>query len=312
MPVVSVIIPTFSRPHLLPRAVESARAASEDAEIIVVDDASTDSTAEVCRSLGGITYIRLERRQRVAGARNVGLLASTCEYVAFLDDDDQRLPGSLDLQVEALERNRGAALCCGTALFADETGKPTGGTASPRVEPGADVFWALMQWDFFTLPVTVLARKSAILQVGLLKSHLAGLDDWDLWVRLAELFPVVVVEQPVGIYRFPTPSSDQGSSDFARDSVRALRHQKVLMKLPRARAATQQMRRSIRKLAKRRFADVLFQRAARWGARGYFKFAVKHFVRGLRLSPLRALRPFVYRQFYMSLRRHNSARHDHE
>lgn len=312
MPVVSVIIPTFSRPHLLPRAVESARAASKDAEIIVVDDASTDSTAEVCRRLGGITYVRLERRQHVAGARNVGLLASTCEYVAFLDDDDQRLPGSLDLQVEALEHSPDAGMCCGTAMFADETGKPTGETASPRVERETDVFWALMQWDFFTLPVTVVARKSAILQVGLLKSRLDGIDDWDLWVRLAELFPVITVEQPVGIYRFPTPSSDQGSSDFARDSVRALRHQKVLMKLPRAGAATPQMRRSVRKLTKRRFADVLFQRAAVWGARGYFKFAVKHFLTGLRLSPLRALRPFVYRQFYISLRRHNSAWDGHE
>src|SRR5688572_1442343 len=114
MPGVSLIIPTFSRPRLLARAVESARAASAiPPEIIVVDDASTDETAEVCRNLAGVKYVRLERNQGVAGARNVGLLAATQEYVAFLDDDDQRLPGSLDLQVAKLEENPGAGFCCG-------------------------------------------------------------------------------------------------------------------------------------------------------------------------------------------------------
>ncbi|MDQ5836983.1 MAG: glycosyltransferase, partial [Acidobacteriota bacterium] len=98
MPSVSVIIPTHNRPRLLPRAVESAHAAGEDVEVVIVDDASTDETAEVCRGLAGVKYIRLERNQGVAGARNVGLLASGGEYVAFLDDDDLRLPGSLDLQ----------------------------------------------------------------------------------------------------------------------------------------------------------------------------------------------------------------------
>ena len=92
---VTVIIPTHNRPHLLPRAVESARAAGSDVEIIVVDDASTDQTATVCRNLEGIRHIRLERNQGVAGARNVGIFESSGKYVAFLDDDDLRLPGSL-------------------------------------------------------------------------------------------------------------------------------------------------------------------------------------------------------------------------
>src|ERR1700720_1402043 len=102
MPSVSIIIPTCNRPQLLPRAVESARAAGTDVDIIVVDDASQDETAAICARLSGIKYIRLERNQGVAGARNVGILASSAEFVAFLDDDDLRLPGSLDWQVAPL------------------------------------------------------------------------------------------------------------------------------------------------------------------------------------------------------------------
>lgn len=301
-PRVSVIIPTFSRPHLLPRAIESARTASKNPEIIVVDDASTGATAAVCRSLAGIKYVRLERNQGVAGARNVGLLASTCEYVAFLDDDDQRLPDSIDWQVEALDENPEAGFCCGPVLFADEEGRPTGEVAAPRRAEGAEVFWSLMQWDYFTLPVAIVVRKSAIMQVGLMKPSVDGLDDWDLWVRLAELFPVVALTEPLGIYRRPTPGSGQGSTDYARESLRALRHQRELLKLPLAAAATPSERRRVRRQTARRLADVLFQRAALWGPRGQYKFALKHFLTGLWLSPARALRPFVYQQLYASLR----------
>ena len=105
MPRSSIIIATHSRPDLLPRAVESARAAGVDVEVIVIDDASTDETAGVCRALKGIKYLRAERNQRVAGARNIGLVASQGKYISFLDDDDTRLPGSLDLQIELLEQN---------------------------------------------------------------------------------------------------------------------------------------------------------------------------------------------------------------
>src|SRR5687767_6365924 len=102
MPRVSVIIPTHNRPHLLPRAVESARGAAADPEIIIVDDASTDETAEVCRGLSGVRYLRAERNQGVAGARNLGLLVSAGAYVSFLDDDDVRLQGTLDEQAKIL------------------------------------------------------------------------------------------------------------------------------------------------------------------------------------------------------------------
>jgi len=102
MPSASIIITTYNRPDLLPRAIASARASGKDVEVIVVDDASSDETASICQSTRGINYVRLDRNQGVAGARNVGLVASRGEYVSFLDDDDVRLPNSLDEQIEAL------------------------------------------------------------------------------------------------------------------------------------------------------------------------------------------------------------------
>src|SRR5215212_3922946 len=76
----SIIIATRNRCLLLPRAIESARRAGTDVEIVVVDDASEDRTEEVCRAFEGIRYVRARRRLGPGGARNVGLISSTSPY----------------------------------------------------------------------------------------------------------------------------------------------------------------------------------------------------------------------------------------
>jgi len=181
---VSVIIPTHSRPHLLPRAIASAREAGSDPEIIVVDDASSDATAEVCRKIEGIKYVRLDRNQGVAGARNVGILESSGQYIAFLDDDDLRLPGSLDEQADALDANPEAGFICGGMIMADQNYQLTGEVVTPR-SAGGDVFWELLELDFPIMGLSALIRKECFLRVGLFKRPLDGIDDWDMFVRIA-------------------------------------------------------------------------------------------------------------------------------
>ena len=299
MPRVSVIIPTYNRPHLLERAVRSAFAAGRDVEVIVVDDASTDETASVCRALEGIKYVRLERNQGVAGARNVGILASTADYIAFLDDDDQRLPGTLDIQVEALSANPEAAFVCAPVLLADEDGVPNGDVASPPVG-GGDVFWEVIELGFFLLPTSVVVRKSAFFSVGLFNSRLSGIDDWDIWVRLTELYPVLVMSEPVSIYRQPTPRSGQGLSSPAPLLLKAVRHQEELLRLPRAQAAEAGRRRRAKRQLRKRVADSLSWQAALRLPEGAYGFALNNFLTALRLSPLWAARPAHLRQFYGS------------
>src|SRR5688572_29746879 len=99
MPKVNIIIATRNRCTLLQRAVESARRAGSDVEIIVVDDSSEDQTPEVCKTWSDVSYIRPKLKLGLGGARNVGLIASSAPYISFLDDDDVRLAGSIDMQV---------------------------------------------------------------------------------------------------------------------------------------------------------------------------------------------------------------------
>lgn len=300
MPKVSLIIPTHDRPQLLPRAVESARAAGTDVEIIVIDDASTDETAEVCRSLNNIKYVRMERNQGVAGARNIGIFQSTSRYVAFLDDDDLRLPGSLDIQVAALEANPEAGFVCGAMIMADQDYQPTGEVVHSH-HPGGDAFWELLELEFPVMPLSTLIRKECFFRVGLLNRHLNGIDDWDIFTRIAELYPVLVLETPVGIYRQPTPFSGQGSSARAAQLHGAARHQLKLLRLPRARSAPSSQRRAARKRMTKRIAENLLWKAAHYLPEGKFGPAYTNVSVALRLDPLSAVRPGAYKKLAKNL-----------
>jgi glycosyltransferase involved in cell wall biosynthesis len=304
MPKVSLIIPTHNRPQLLPHAVESALQAGTDVEVIVVDDASVDSTAEVCRSLRRIKYIRLEHNQGVAGARNVGILASSADFIAFLDDDDLRLPGSLDWQVDALMANKEAGFVCGPMLMADQQGNLTGEVAAPTGHEGdkGDKFWDLLELNFPVMPISAVIRKKCFYSVGLLNNRLQGIDDWDIFVRIAELYPVLVLDRPVSIYRRPTPFSMQGSSPLAQHLSSAARHQVELLRLPRAQAAPTNKRREVRRRAVSRIVDTLLWNAAQAIRQRAYKFASANVVAALRLSPRRALRPRGYRRLRLALR----------
>jgi glycosyltransferase involved in cell wall biosynthesis len=295
MPRVSIIIPTRNRPHLLPLAVESARAAGTDVEIIVVDDASNDETTAVCRELSGIRYVRLERNQGVAGARNVGILASTSEFIAFLDDDDLRLPGSLDLQTEVLAAAPEIGFVCGAMLIGDQDYRLTGETSSTGQRSG-DVFWQLLELDFPVMPLCVVIRKECFLRVGLLNRRLRGIDDWDIFVRIAELYPILTMEETVGIYRRPTPLSGQGSSAQSAQLYRAVCHQQELFRLPRVRSALGSKRQAIRRRTINRVADTLLWNAAARLPEREFAFAAANIFTALRLNPLRAVRPGVFKK----------------
>jgi len=262
MPRSSIIIATHRRPQLLPRAVESALAAGADVEVIVVDDASTDETADVCRGLKGIKYLRVERNQRVAGARNIGLVASKGEYISFLDDDDTRLPGSLDLQIELLARSPAAALVYGQALYADHDGQISD-ELYPIECPQGDIFWELLTQNFIPCGSAVF-RRSAIVSLGLLDDTIPGLDDWDLWIRMAELHPVVAVKQPVVTWRRSNVRSAQGTSDAASIVSQSIRKFKMdWMKLPRVAGASRDLKRA----TWRRFSENMLEHALWQSAR---------------------------------------------
>ncbi|HYW72468.1 MAG TPA: glycosyltransferase family 2 protein [Pyrinomonadaceae bacterium] len=244
-PRASIIIPTHDRPDRLRRAIASAFAASKDVEVIVVDDASADETAQLCASIAGIKYVRAERNQGVAGARNLGLVASRGEFISFLDDDDLRLPNSLDDQIEALSRSPAAMLCYAQAIPEDQTGKQ--GPPFPDACRQGDIFWDLLKGNFIPCG-SVVFRRRCISSAGLLDDSISRIDDWDFWLRVTELFPVIGLKTPVLVWRAPARNSRQGSSETVEVIELAIKHfRRNCRRMPRvARASRRQRQQSWR------------------------------------------------------------------
>jgi len=233
--------------------VQSAKQAGSDLEIIVVDDGSADETPEVCRQLSGIRYIRLPNNVGLAEARNAGILASTAEFIAFLDDDDLRLPNSLDSQIRALDASPTAAFCYGPVMMADSVRQLPTGEILPQRCPEGDIFWELLEQNFIPVP-SVVARRQALIDFEMFTDE-KGIEDWELWLRMAESQPVVAVQEPVALYRKPSHSSGQLSSDFPTMYKYMRLVQEAALKRPRAAAAS----RSQRSRARRGFVSGLYR-----------------------------------------------------
>ena len=289
MPKLSVVIPTHNRAGLLPRAVESVRQAGTDLEIIVVDNASADDTPQVCARLPDIRYLRLDRNTGEGGARNVGIKKSRSEYVTFLDDDDLRLPGSLDRQLEVLAHNPQAALVYGPVLIGDEQDCRPTGASYPESCPTGDVFWELLTINFIPMP-SVVARKRHLIEVGLFESSLTPVCDWDLWLRVAEKFIVSAVDEPVAIYRKWNVSANQLSANPARLYPTAATVQARALRLARARRAPSARRSQIRRQYLKLISDGLLYEAGVALADGHARSAGANVSAALRLQPLRVLR----------------------
>ena len=111
---ISVVIPTYNRGHLIRKCIESVLAQTyKDIEVIVVDDGSTDNTKEVIKGISDnrVRYL-YQKNQGACVARNLGIESAKGEYIAFQDSDDEWLPDKLEKQNEILERNPDIDIVC--------------------------------------------------------------------------------------------------------------------------------------------------------------------------------------------------------
>jgi len=182
---ISVVIPTYNQANFIARAIESVWVQQvPELEVVVVDDCSTDNTQDVLRRLpvkGEIRSYRQERNQGPAAARNRGIKESRSEWIAFLDADDCWLPGKLQSQIQALERDNQIDFAyCGSVAVDDEGNVVT---ASPA--PGIEDFMRQLLWGNQIATPTMIVRRDLLEKTGLFDESLQVGEDWDLWLRLA-------------------------------------------------------------------------------------------------------------------------------
>ena len=287
-PSISVVITTYNRSRLLPRAIESAQNAGTDLEVIIVDDCSSDDTPEVCAQITGIRYVRLNANRGLANARNVGIAESSSDFISFLDDDDLRLPGSLDKQLHAISADEHIALCYGQALIGDARRQLPTGEIYPLKCPRGDIFWDLLEDNFIPMPA-VLVRKSSLIKEGCFNTDLDLIEDWDMWLRLSERYSVAAVAEPVAIYRKAVAESGQMCSNSAALCRQALRVQQMALDRPRARASAFTKRRYVRRKFRDRAYEILMTEATNSIHEGNNKSARANILDAFRFRPFRTV-----------------------
>ncbi len=179
---VAVVIPAFNRADLLPETLRSVLAQTRRAdEIIVVDDGSSDDTAEIAAAFSGVTVIRQSNAGESA-ARNHAIQAARSEWVAFLDSDDIWRENKLEVQMAALEQSPGYDACTCNALELEHSGSK--GTMPPSNLPPSDQIGPGLRGSLRLPPGTVVVRRQLLLDLGGFDTTLRYAEDWDLWLRL--------------------------------------------------------------------------------------------------------------------------------
>ena len=213
---ISVAIPVYNGSEIMREAIESVLAQTYPAsEIIVVDDGSTDDTREICESFGpAVRYIYQENDKTFgAGARAHAIRESTGNWIALLDHDDLWDPFKLEKQVAAIALHPDAGAVFTRYRSVDEKGRPL--VEDPlvsgeliRMEP-RDAFHHLLHENFYC-PSSALVRQDFIKNVGVCDPRLVGCADWDLWLSISRVLPILVVDEVLTNYRI---SSEQFCAD---------------------------------------------------------------------------------------------------
>jgi glycosyltransferase involved in cell wall biosynthesis len=200
MPFFSVVIPTYNRATCVRRAIDSVlRQTFEDYELIVVDDGSTDNTSEVVRGYGErIVYVS-QRNRGVSAARNTGISRSVGDWVAFLDSDDEWLPGYLSKQAELVSKDPDLVGAVMNGLIDPSPGTPHDWFEEARLyramQNQRDLvvprgFCTVSDHNVWFLQVCVF-RRVALVATRLFDEAISIGEDWDIVAQVSLEGPLI-------------------------------------------------------------------------------------------------------------------------
>ena len=192
---VSVIIPTYNRKNLLKRALHSVGSQTfVPHEIIVVDDGSSDGTKDwVLETFPYVRYI-YQDNSGVSSARNAGIKEAKGSWIAFLDSDDEWMSNKLEQQKRVINSFQEAWLCHTNEIWIRNGVRVN--QMKKHQKYGGDVFENCLDICRIS-PSSVLIKKEVFEMVGLFDESLKVCEDYDLWLRITAILPVIFLDQPL-------------------------------------------------------------------------------------------------------------------
>lgn len=184
---VSIVLPTCNRADLVGRAIRSVLTQTVvDFEVLVVDDGSTDTTAQVIAAISDprIRSLRLDVNGGVSRARNTAITLARGQWIAFLDDDNEWAPNYLERQLALAASRPGAdVVYCRARRRNDRTGQDIG-LVPTVIRDGPAFRYLVNRW--YPAMSSTMVRRERLSAVGGFDEQLRVAEDWDLWLRLGK------------------------------------------------------------------------------------------------------------------------------
>jgi glycosyltransferase involved in cell wall biosynthesis len=203
MPRVTAIIPAHNGEAFIRTAIASVLAQTyRDCEVVVADDGSRDGTAAIVESFGPAVRLIRVAHGNTQATRNAAVDASDSAFIGLLDQDDAWWPEKIEHQLGLLASDPRLGLCSTAARGVDAAGCEILGARAPAIpENQADALGRLLAVNLVAASTVILPR-AVIHRVGAFDAafHLAG--DWDLWLRVAEEYPIASVPKVLTDYRW--------------------------------------------------------------------------------------------------------------
>jgi glycosyltransferase involved in cell wall biosynthesis len=293
LPAVSICIPAHNAARYLPQAIETALAQDfTDFELVVLDNASTDETREVCQGYDDPRFrYEYEGTPGQSVAWNRCLELASGDYVILLHADDELEPTFLTRGVHVLESNEDVALVNCAVEHIDEYGTPLELQRlfdGDVVDRDGTVLRRLLLDGCVINPAGVLVRRDAYDSVGGFTDQVVWGVDWHMWIRIAMHGPVAYVNEPLARYRHHTASGTSGVMTSARNGRDEQWAMDDVFRI------AQERRRdllSVRRLARRGVADRTWWMAERMCQEGEMRAARAGLRKAVTLEPAFITKP---------------------
>jgi glycosyltransferase involved in cell wall biosynthesis len=222
---VSVIIPTYNRASVLPRALDSVNKQTHKAEqIIVIDDGSTDETQELVKNKYPEIDFISQQNKGVSAARNVGIEKARNDWICLLDSDDSWQTNKLEKQVQAMTENRDYLIC-----HTNETWYRNGkilNQGKKHQKRGGHIFQHCLPLCAIS-PSSVMIHKKIFDEVGLFDEDLPACEDYDMWLRICCRYAVLFIDEAL-TNKFGGHEDQLSRQHWGMDRFRIIALEKIL------------------------------------------------------------------------------------
>ncbi len=199
-PLVSAVIPAYNAERFLAQTIESVLGQTYPRiECLVINDGSTDRTAEIAKAFGDHVRYFEKANGGVSSARNLGIENANGEFIAFLDADDLWLPHKTERQIEVYRRNNHVGLIYSAVQTINETGEVVGEVNRSFEKDALERILCLETPVYLTM--TGIVPKKVFEAVGGFDEELSTSADADMACRIALKYELAVIDEPLAIYR---------------------------------------------------------------------------------------------------------------